>query len=1058
MTKTVVCDQNQSSRVECPDSRLSLYEELEWETIRISKNYKISITIIGDNIVWLRPSGYAKSSDLKRALDFTKKFRSKFVPANGAYVQIDDWSNLTGSSFRARKIYIRDLRTRKRLLGLVYYCTSPALRIAIKLGKRFRLFYFAMEVAEDFSDAVSLAHKILFSNRNEANASTFDSPSRQSSSASTSDESERAVADSAWHYKTDNFSLKFEIINSNILHGITTGRLKEEQIEPSFQLHEKVTRESDLFPGRYYFVIGLDQYVGIGQKERKLYVKAILEFYKKYPFKMLIFYGVNRLLRAAINMSRPLVPFKVRVTKDINSALNLIEDHNHKDDTPPNGILKRRHKTKLENSDQINQYVEELLKFLDEINWEVDGLNHPRQKDPSHPFNPVFDAIELVKWELDDLYNERKLAEKALRESEEKFRKIVESSPMGIHMYKLEEDGRLVITDANPATDKILGVDNQLFCGKAIEEAFPPLADTSIPYQYRQICEKGEQIKGEHVHYDHDRIQGIFEVNAFQTEQNKMAVMFSDITEKKLSEEALKRSEEKYRNILETIEDGYFELDIKGNLIFFNKTLCKITGYNEDELKGMNYSQYSSSGTVSKMHQVFNQIYLTGKPERNVNFDINLKDGRTIAIDLSVSPIKKPDGTIEGFRGLMRDVTERKKAEEERIKLEIKLQQAQKMKAIGTLAGGVAHDLNNILSGIVSYPELILMDLPEDSPLTDSIKTIQDSGKKAAAIVQDLLTLARRGVSISEVVNLNDILSEYLTSPEFEKLKSFHPLVEIQTNLETSLLNIAGSPVHLLKTVMNLVSNAAEAMVDGGRLHLGTENRYLDQPIKGYDGIKEGDYVVLTVSDSGVGIAPKEIDRIFEPFYTKKVMGRSGTGLGMAVVWGTVKDHRGYIHVDSELEKGTTFKIYFPITRDEKAENINTKELKDYSGNGESILVVDDVREQREIASKILSQLGYSVKIASNGEKAVKLMDNESADLIVLDMIMSPGIDGLETYKRIVAKHPDQKAIIVSGYSETDRVKKAQRLGAGAYVKKPYTIERIGVAVKNELENSKKAA
>jgi CheY-like chemotaxis protein len=257
---------------------------------------------------------------------------------------------------------------------------------------------------------------------------------------------------------------------------------------------------------------------------------------------------------------------------------------------------------------------------------------------------------------------------------------------------------------------------------------------------------------------------------------------------------------------------------------------------------------------------------------------------------------------------------------------------------------------------------------------------------------------------------------------------------------------------------MNLISNAAEAMVEGGTLSLSTENKYIDQPISGYDDVNEGDYVVLTVSDSGVGIAAEEINRIFEPFYTKKVMGRSGTGLGMAVVWGTVKDHKGYIHVDSELEKGTTFKLYFPITRNEKAENQNSRDLADCIGNGESILVVDDVREQREIASKILSQLGYSVELASSGEEAVKFMRNETVDLLVLDMIMAPGIDGLETYERIISIHPNQSAILVSGYSETNRVKKAQQLGAGTYVKKPYTIEKIGKAVKTELEKEKKAA
>ncbi|MDH3956938.1 MAG: response regulator, partial [Desulfobacteraceae bacterium] len=406
----------------------------------------------------------------------------------------------------------------------------------------------------------------------------------------------------------------------------------------------------------------------------------------------------------------------------------------------------------------------------------------------------------------------------------------------------------------------------------------------------------------------------------------------------------------------------------------------------------------------------------------------------------------------------MRDVSKRKQSEQERQKLETKLQQAKKMKAIGTLAGGVAHDLNNILSGIVSYPDLILMDLPKDSPLVEPLRTIQESGKKAAAIVQDLLTLARRGVSISKVVNLNDIINEYLESPQLAKLKSFHPLVKVQTHLDSALLNIKGSPVHLSKTVMNLVSNAAEAMPEGGTVQIKAENQYIDRPIKGYDDVEEGDYVVLTVSDSGIGILPEEITQIFEPFYTKKVMGRSGTGLGMAVVWGTVKDHKGYIHVESDIGKLTVFKLYFPVTREQDAEYNPNKKSVDYYGNGESILVVDDVKEQREIASKILSQLGYSVKTAESGEQALELLKRDPVDLVVLDMIMVPGIDGLETYERIIELHPKQKAIIASGYSETDRVKKAQRLGAGRYVKKPYTVRKIGLAVKGELAKQQEAA
>ena len=317
--------------------------------------------------------------------------------------------------------------------------------------------------------------------------------------------------------------------------------------------------------------------------------------------------------------------------------------------------------------------------------------------------------------------------------------------------------------------------------------------------------------------------------------------------------------------------------------------------------------------------------------------------------------------------------------------------------------------------------------------------------------MQDLLTLARRGVATTEALNLNQVITEYINSPEYEKLALYHPKVRLRTNLEEDLLPILGSPVHLSKTIMNLVSNAAEAMSDGGMITISTENRYIDRPLKGYDHVEEGDYVTLSVSDQGVGIPQKDIEKIFEPFYTKKVMGRSGTGLGMAVVWGTVKDHKGYIDVKSREGKGTTCSLYFPITRKKMLQESAKSSFEDYKGQGESILVVDDVEEQREIAYELLSKLGYSPKTVSSGTEAIDYMKSNSADLLVLDMIMDPGIDGLETYKRILKLKPGQKAIIVSGFSETKRVKEAQKLGAGAYVKKPYTLDRLGIAVKVEL-------
>jgi len=521
--------------------------------------------------------------------------------------------------------------------------------------------------------------------------------------------------------------------------------------------------------------------------------------------------------------------------------------------------------------------------------------------------------------------------------------------------------------------------------------------------------------------------------------------------------DALKDSETLLKATLESTADGILVVDKSGKTVAKNHRFGQMWGIPEDVLK-TNDDDKLLSFILSKLKDP-NNFLLKVKKLYNTDqqdFDnIDFSDGRVFE---RYSEPLIVDDDIAGRVWSFRDVTDRKQAEEEKGRLQSKLKQAEKMEAVGTLAGGVAHDLNNVLQSVVCYPELILMDLPEESPIRNSMITIQQSGMKAAAIVQDLLTLARRGVSVSEVMNLNDIISEYFSSPEFEKLKSFQSRVQIESQLDSELLNIMGSPVHLSKTIMNLVSNAAEAMPNGGKIHVSTESIYLDYPIRGYDDIEVGDYVILTVTDTGIGISPEEIRKIFDPFYTKKVMGRSGTGLGMSVVWGTVKDHKGYINVESKLEEGSTFKLYFPVTRKEKTDKPNKKEITDFMGNGESILVIDDMKEQQMIALKILTQLGYSVKTVSGGEEAVELLKSCTVDLILLDMVMDPGIDGLETYERISEIHPNQKAVIASGFSKTKKVINAQRMGAGQYIKKPYTIDKIGMAVRFELNSEKIAA
>jgi signal transduction histidine kinase/CheY-like chemotaxis protein len=399
---------------------------------------------------------------------------------------------------------------------------------------------------------------------------------------------------------------------------------------------------------------------------------------------------------------------------------------------------------------------------------------------------------------------------------------------------------------------------------------------------------------------------------------------------------------------------------------------------------------------------------------------------------------------------LMKEIKNRKQAEEALRDSEEKLARSKRMESLGLMAGGIAHDLNNILSGIVSYPDLLLMDLPEDSKLRKPIETIRKSGFRAADVVSDLLTVAK-GVAIGkEVLSLNTIVDDYLKSPEHQKLQQAHPFINFTTELAPDLQDIDCSPNHMKKILMNLVDNASEAIEESGTVTISTKNRYVDEPLKGYEDVRIGEYALLCVSDNGVGISRENLERIFEPFFTKKVMGRRGTGLGLAVVWNTVQDHDGYINVKSD-NTGSVFELYFPITREAALEARKEIPIEDHLGHGEKVLVVDDEENQREIACRMLNKLGYSAEAVSSGEEAVEYLKENTPDLIVLDMIMPKGMNGRQAYKEILKIRPGQKAVIASGYSETEDVKKAQSLGAGGFVKKPYTLEKIGIAIRKEL-------
>lgn len=523
-------------------------------------------------------------------------------------------------------------------------------------------------------------------------------------------------------------------------------------------------------------------------------------------------------------------------------------------------------------------------------------------------------------------------------------------------------------------------------------------------------------------------------------------------------EEALRESEEKHRFLAENINDIIWTTDLDLNYTYISPVASKVHGWDEEELKNITVYDVLTPESVDIVFKEFIKHIREGEETGNypqyltLLLEMNTKDGSTIWCEITASFVMNEDGKPAAIMGVTRNVSERIKAQRERELLEKQLDRSRKMESLGLLAGGVAHDLNNVLSGIVSYPEILLLDLPKENPLYKPITMIRDSGVKASAIVEDLLTLARRGVVAKDALDLNQIIEEYLGSPEFEKMLSFHPNVEVRSNLNQELPIIKGSMHNIKKCVMNLVSNAAEAQVRGGTITVSTGIRYVDKPLAGYYPVTEGEYIVLSVADQGEGISETDIQRIFEPFYTKKVMGRSGTGLGLAVVWGTVQDHKGCINVKSTLGEGTEFELYFPLVRGIQPVSKETATLDSMMGNEERVLVVDDVKDQRQIASHMLTRLNYQVHAVSSGESAVEYLRDHDADVVILDMIMEPGMDGLDTYKKILDMNPQQKTIIVSGYSETERVKEAVHLGVADYIKKPYLLDSIGVALRRTID------
>ncbi len=499
------------------------------------------------------------------------------------------------------------------------------------------------------------------------------------------------------------------------------------------------------------------------------------------------------------------------------------------------------------------------------------------------------------------------------------------------------------------------------------------------------------------------------------------------------AEDALRKSEQRYHTLFDNAADGMIIHDLDGCILEVNRAYCERLECSREELLGKQLGDILTlenaallasrmAAIVEHGHAVFDSIQVSRNGDLipvEVNSRLIDYEGKSAVISVS------------------RDITER-------LQIEEQLRRAQRLETAGRVAGQVAHDFNNLLGPMAAYPELIKMMLPAEHEAVRLCDDMLLAARNMADINTDMLALSRRGLLNQEPVDINSVIRQAL-----EQIPHQLGHIGVATDLPRDLALVSGSHAQLLRVILNLINNACDAMDQGGTLRIKTSNTRVDEPIGKFNRVEPGEYVQVTIRDDGCGIPAGIRDRIFDAFFTtKSATGRRGSGLGLTVVQALVQDHRGYVDLESEEGKGTTFNVYLP-TQTPKAYTQERMRLD--TGIG-IVLVVDDDAIQRQVLDDLLTKLGYRVERAASGEEAVDFLRDHPVDLLILDMVMPDGIDGAETYRRVAAMWPGQKAIILSGFAETDRVEEAQRLGAGTYLRKPMSLQQLAKAVREELD------
>jgi len=632
---------------------------------------------------------------------------------------------------------------------------------------------------------------------------------------------------------------------------------------------------------------------------------------------------------------------------------------------------------------------------------------------------------------------QRKKAEEALKASEERFRGMALLLP--IIIFETDIQGRL--TFVNQTASERMGYDQQDFArGLTALEMLAPQDRDRASRNIKDILTGGKPKLREYMAQAKDG--STFPCLVRSTLMTKggapagLRGFVVDISERKQAEEALRQSEEQFRTAFENAPEGMALIGTDLSLLKVNSRFCEMLGYEEKELLGNSFIEFTHPEDRSASEARWKELRAGEVTVNRAEKRYIHKNGQVVWVMVSNSALSNSQGETQYILSHIYDITERKEAQKEKELLERQLHQAQKLEAVGTLAGGIAHDFNNILTALMGYTELALGSTPSDWESRVYLEKVLSATHRAQKLVMQILTFSRKTESVMESINLN-----HQVTGTVELIKQAIPkMVNIEVHLAEDLRPISGDPGKIEQILMNLATNANDAMPDGGRLVIETENvRLGPEYCREHLEIEPGDYVRLQVSDTGKGMPPEVVSQIFDPFFTTKEVGK-GTGLGLSTSYGIVKSHGGSINCYSEPGQGTTFRIYFPALKKEGVEETpDRKASREIPGGNETILLVDDEEALRDLGRLVLSGKGYEVLTAGSGEEALEIyqQNQDSINLVIMDLSM-PGMGGHKCLAEIMKLDSQAKVLMASGYSANGQLKDILAAGAYGYIAKPF--------------------